>query len=87
MSGIVTRRAGYAAAWMRAGATQVQAIDGRPVLRPAGQGAHEKQLSHVDVTMKDVAFGNAERILEIFRYATAVVWPPTSRIVRVPGKK
>ena len=42
---------------MHATATQVQPLDGRSVIRPAGDGAHEEKLVEHKLPVIEVAFG------------------------------
>ena len=65
MCGIITRRAGYAAARMRARAAQIKRINWRFVLRPLGQRTHKKHLLKRNVTVEDIAFRNAKGLFQV----------------------
>src|SRR5450432_3453125 len=52
---------------MRARAAEIESADRRAILRPAGYRAHEEELLEVELTVKDVAFGEAVGALEIER--------------------
>src|ERR1700678_1072992 len=67
MRGVVSRRAGHSAAWVCTCSTQIKSIDRRPVLRPAGDGAHEKKLLEREIAVKNVAFGEAVGTFKVER--------------------
>ncbi len=60
---VAPARAGDAAAGVRAGAAEIQAAQGRAILRPAGNGAQEEELVEAHVAVKDVAARQGEFIL------------------------
>ena len=67
LSGVVPWRAGDAAARVRSGTAHPQPVDRRTVLCPTGQRPHKEHLFERDVAMKNIAFGDAEGLLEIKR--------------------
>src|SRR5688572_13937275 len=64
---VVTGCAGHAAPGVSAGAAQVQAVERRRIARMGRHGAHEEELIWPQVTVKDVALGDAGHILQIGR--------------------
>ena len=60
-------RAHHAAAWMRAGAAQVESLDGRAVARAFGRGSQREELVGRDLAVEDVAVGHAVTLLDIDR--------------------
>src|SRR5271168_2889626 len=67
MRGVVSRRAGDAAAWMRARAAKIKSGDGRAVLRPPGNRTHEKKLLERKIAVKNISFGEAVGAFQIER--------------------
>jgi hypothetical protein len=63
----VTRGPRNPAARVRAGATQVQAINRCFVPCPACHRAHDEQLVQADIAVEDVAFGDAEAAFQVER--------------------
>ena len=52
---------------MRSRAAQVEAVHRRAVACPAGQGPHEEELIQAQVTVEDIALGQAVDALEVER--------------------
>ena len=50
---------------MRAGTTEIEALNGRLVLRPAGNWTHEEKLLQRQIPVKNVSFGQSIHTLEI----------------------
>src|SRR6266568_1382777 len=67
VGGVVPRRAGHPAAGMGARAAQVEPADGRAVLRPPRDRAHEEELLQRQVAVEDVPLGEAVGALEVER--------------------
>src|ERR1700746_4105115 len=65
LSGVMAWRSRHASPRMCSCAAQVQAVNRRAVLRPAGNRAKEKELFEIQVTVKDIAFGQAVGPLEV----------------------
>ena len=73
--GVVPGRASDPTARMGARSAQIETGNGRPVLGPAGYRAHEEKLIQYQVTVEDIALGQAVGTLEIELTAVPVyVW-------------
>src|ERR671939_1292253 len=66
-SRIASGRAHDPAARMRRRAAHVKIPDGRAILRPARRRPQEEELFEGELSLKDVAFGEAELALQIER--------------------
>ncbi len=67
MRGVVSRRAGHAAAGMRARAAKIKSCDGRAILRPTGDRAHEKKLLERKIAVKNISFRQAVSAFQVQR--------------------
>ena len=52
---------------MGAGAALIQPLDRRAIVGPAGDGTQKEELFEGELTVEDVALGQAHRLLEIPR--------------------
>ena len=67
MRGVVSGSAGDPATRMRARAAKIKSGDGRAILRPSGDWAHEKKLLERKIAVKNISFGEAVGSFQIER--------------------
>src|SRR6185369_983451 len=80
---VAARRAGDAAAGVRARAAHPEVSDRRLVLRPARRGAQEEELMERELAVEDVAARDRERLLDVGGGVEVLVEDEVSQVRRI----
>src|SRR5205085_5408544 len=85
--GVAPRGSHDAAARMRARAALVKTADRRAISRPGGRGTQEEHLLQAELTLEDIALGEADDALDVGRSDDLPMNDRSGQIRRVFGKR